>query len=414
MSTPSPDSEELLFSGLKVVDCGTWIAGPVAGTILADFGASVIKVEVPGAGDPYRALANGPLSPKSPWNYMWMCDGRNKRSISLNLAIAEGREILMRLVRDCDVFITNQPFPTRRKLRLNYEDLAPENERMIYASLTAFGEDGPDAELEGFDTIAWWARSGLMDRVRAPGATPGISVPGMGDHPTAVSLYAAIVTALMRRERTGKGGRVHTSLLANGLWSNACLAQGAFVGAEFPVREVPPPPPRFPNRVLYPASDGRFLILTMIRTSAEFDAMLIAAGREDLLADGRFATPEARLEFGGELVQELMETFASRPGREWLEMFREAGVPVMLVAETQDLPGDPQIAINKMVSPPTDPRVPAPFVINHPLNIDGMARAGARHAPLAGEDTADVLAELGFSEEQIASMAARGITRPAG
>ena len=113
------DENELLFEGLKVLDVGTWIAGPVAGTILADFGASVIKVEQPGMGDPYRYLANGPLSPQSDLNYMWMVDGRNKRSITLDLSTEEGRDVLMRLVRECDVYITNQPFATRRKLRLS-------------------------------------------------------------------------------------------------------------------------------------------------------------------------------------------------------------------------------------------------------------------------------------------------------
>ncbi len=409
MTTPS-EPEELLFSGLKVVDAGTWIAGPVAGTILADFGASVIKVEIPGAGDPYRALSNGPLSPAAPVNYMWMCDGRNKRSISLNLASDEGREIMMRLVRECDVFITNQPFPTRRKLRLNYEDLAPENERMIYASLTAYGEYGPDAELEGFDGVAWWARSGLMDRVRAPGAIPGGSVPGMGDHPTAVSLYAAILMALMRRQRTGKGGKVHTSLLANGIWSNACLGQGAMVGAQFPVREDPPPAPRFPNRVLYETSDGRLLQLYMVRTQPEFDSMLIAAGRDDLLADERFLDQPSRLENGVELVQILREMFSARTAAEWMETFRENDVPVTLVAEMEDLPNDPQLRANNIVAPPTDPRVNAELIINHPLNIDGLPREGARHAPLAGENTAEVLAELGFSTEEIAGLKARGVT----
>jgi crotonobetainyl-CoA:carnitine CoA-transferase CaiB-like acyl-CoA transferase len=408
MSTTEP--EDLLFSGLKVIDCGTWIAGPAAGTILADFGASVIKVEVPGAGDPYRALANGPLSPRSPWNYMWMCDGRNKRSITLNLATPEGREVLLKLVRDCDVFITNQPFPTRRKLRLNYEDLAPENSRMIYASLTAYGEAGPDAEHEGFDHSAWWARSGLMDRVRYPGATPGNSVPGMGDHPTAVALYAAIVTALLRRERTGHGGKVHTSLLANGIWANACLAQAAFVGAEFPVREIPPPPPRIPNRVIYETSDHRFMNFFMVRTHEEFDAVLIAAGREDLLGDQRFADPESRLEHGFELIAALRETFAARPAAHWRRLFRDFGVPVTMVADMEDLPEDPQVRVNGIVAPPTDPRVPAPLIVNHPLNIDGMPRAGARHAPAVGEDTAKVLAELGYDAATIALFMADGIT----
>lgn len=402
--------EPLLFEGLKVLDVGTWIAGPVSATILADFGASVIKVEVPGPGDPYRALANGPLSPRAPMNYMWLTDARNKRSITLNLAHPEGREILMRLVRECDVYITNQPFATRRKLRLTYEDLAHENERMVYASLTAYGEEGPDAELEGFDGVAWWARSGLMDMVRAPGATPGMSVPGMGDHPTAVSMYAAIITALLRRERTGKGGKVHTSLLANGVWANACLASGAVVHAEFPVREVPPPPPRTPNRVLFPTSDNRLLQLYMVRTHAELDGLLLAAGRDDLLADERFADPASRLENGPDLIEELKRTFAGRTAREWLALFREAGVPVTLVAEMADLPGDPQLRLNNIVVPPVDPSVPAGLVINHPLNIDGMPRVGARRAPEVGEHTAEVLAELGFSPDEVASLQERGVT----
>ena len=408
--TDSPASDELLFSDLKVIDCGTWIAGPVAGTILADFGASVVKVEVPGAGDPYRALSNGPLSPAAPMNYMWECDGRNKRSITLNLASEEGRDILLRMVRECDVFITNQPFPTRRKLRLNFEDLAPENQRMIYASLTAYGEVGPDAENEGFDHTAWWARSGLMDRVRYPGAIPGNSVPGMGDHPTAVALYAAIVTALLRRERTGLGGKVHTSLLANGVWANGCLAQAAVVGAEFPIREVPPPAPRFPNRVMYQSSDGRYFNFFMVRTHEDFNAVLIAAGRADLLTDPRFDTPDGWMEHGLELVDLLRATFASEPLSHWRAVFQEHGIVGGFVAEMEDLPHDPQILANNIVVAPSDPRVQSRLVVNHPLNIDGLAKVGVTYAPLAGENTAEVLAEMGFSSEEIEGLRARGVT----
>ncbi|MEO8539754.1 MAG: CoA transferase [bacterium] len=404
------EPEPLLFEGLKVVDCGTWIAGPVAGTILADFGASVIKVEIPGAGDPYRALANGPLSPSAPMNYMWECDGRNKRSIALNLASDEGREILLRLVRDCDVFITNQPFPTRRKLRLNYEDLAEENERMIYASLTAYGETGPDAENEGFDHTAWWARSGLMDRVRPPGGLPGNSVPGMGDHPTAVTLYAAIVTALLRRERTGRGGKVHTSLLANGVWANGCLAQAAAVGAEFPIREVPAPPARFPNRVLFETSDHRYFSFYMVRTHEDFDAVLVAIGREDVLADPRFSDPEARMENGAELVASLRATFGAKPMAHWREVFGEYGIIATVVAEMEDLPYDPQVIANNILVEPTGDGVASPFVVNHPLNVDGLPRRGPWHAPEVGEHTADVLRELGFGDDAIADFRTRGVT----
>lgn len=408
MTVSQPGSDEpLLFEGLKVVDCGTWIAGPVAATILADFGADVVKVEIPGAGDPYRALSGSPLGPRTDVNYNWIMDARNKRSIALNLASEEGRDILMRLVRECDVFVTNQPFPTRRKLRLNYEDLAQENPRLIYASLTAYGEAGPDAELEGFDGVAWWARSGLMDMVRYPGAIPGASVPGMGDHPTAVSVYASIVTALLRRERTGRGSKVHTSLLANGVWSNACFGQAALVGAEFPARDGSPP--RSPNRVLYETADNRLLQLYMVRTHDELDGLLLAAGREDLLADPRFGDPAARLENGLALIDDLRATFRTRSADEWMATFREYGVPVTLVAEMGDLATDPQLRANNIVAPPTGPGVPAEVIINHPLNIDGLPRQGARHAPDVGEQTGEILAELGFTPAAIASLRSRGV-----
>ena len=402
------ESSDLIFSGLKVLDVGTWIAGPVSTTILADFGASVIKIESPGLGDPYRQLAGYPLSPQSPINYCWVADGRNKRSVTLNLRSREGRDILMRLVADCDVYVTNQPFPTRRALNLQYEDLAPLNERMIFASLTAYGESGPDAELEGFDGVAWWARSGLMDMVRAPGATPGMSVPGMGDHPTAVTLYAAIVTALLRRERTGKGGRVHTSLLANGVWANTCLAQAALVEAVEPEREDGTRVPIIPNRTLFETADGRLLQLYMVRTMVELDALIIAAERTDLLADPRFAEYESRPANAPALIAELKATFRTRTAVEWLAIFRPANVPVTLVAEMQDLLHDEQLRVTNVVVPPTDPSVPVAFIVNHPINIEGLAQVGPRHAPEVGEHTAEVLEELGFSVDEIEALRVAG------
>ena len=399
-----PDESDLLFAGLKVLDVGTWIAGPVSATILADFGASVIKVEQPGVGDPYRQMVAA-----APINYAWLLDARNKRGISLNLKSEEGRDILMRLVRECDVYVTNQPPPMRRQLRLTYEDLAPLNERMIYASLTAYGEVGPDSDREGFDGVAYWARSGLMDLVRSPGAVPGMSTPGMGDHPTAVALYAAIVTALLRRERTGKGGKVHTSLLANGLWSNSCVAQGAFTGADIIAARRNQPPIISPNRTLYETSDERLLQLYMVRTQAELDALLIAAGATEILMDPRFSEPETRMEHIVEFIEALQLMFVTRTAAEWMATFRAANVPVSLVAQIEDLPYDEQILAIGAVEAPRDPRVPSPLVINHPVNVEGLARTGILHAPEIGEHTDEILAEMGFGGEEISGLRARGV-----
>ena len=405
---PSTSDDALIFEGLKVIDAASWIAGPVAATILADFGASVIKIEQPGVGDPYRRLAELPGTPKAPVNYDWVMDARNKRGIALNLKSEEGRDILLKLVRECDVFVTNQPPPMRRAMRLTYADLAPVNERMIYASLTAYGETGPDADREGFDGVAWWARSGLMDLVRSPGSVPGGSVPGMGDHPSAVSLYAAIVTALMRRERTGKGGHVHTNLLSNGLWSNACLAQAGFVGGEYSQlrsasRIVSP------NRNVYDTADGRLLQLYMVRTQPELDAMLIAAEAGDILADPRFGDAEGRAAHMSEFIEALRALFLTRTAGEWMAAFRAANVPVSHVAEVEDLPNDPQIHAIGAVERPNYEAPEGHYIIRHPVFVDGLARVGPKPAPEIGEHTDEVLAELGYTPEMIAAAHANGV-----
>ena len=215
--------ESLPFAGLKVVDCASVIAAPAAAVMLADYGADVVKIEPPG-GDMLRSLSHIPITPEAGNDWFWQLDGRNKRSLVLDLKAPEGAEIMRRLVREADVFITNQPFPVRESLGLRYEDLKPLNARLVYASLSAYGEEGPDRDRKGFDQLAYWGRSGLMELMRQPDGVPLQGLPGMGDHPTAVSLYAGIVTALFQRERTGEGTLVHTSLLANGLWSAAGIA----------------------------------------------------------------------------------------------------------------------------------------------------------------------------------------------
>ena len=259
---------DALFDGLKVVDAGTWIAGPVSSTILADYGADVTKIEMPGDGDAYRRLAHGPGTPNADINYAWAQDARNKRSITINLKTDEGQAILKKLVAQCDVYVTNYPLHMRRRLGLTYDDLKPLNPRMVYASLTAYGEYGPEKDREGFDLVAYWSRSGLMDVVRAPGAKPAHSLPGMGDHPTAISMYASIVTALLHRERTGEGSMVHTSLIANGVWAASCIAAAKFAdGSDF--SNYPNRAPRYFTREIYETADGRWLQFTFVRTEAE-------------------------------------------------------------------------------------------------------------------------------------------------
>ncbi len=249
-----------LFTGLKVIDCASWIAGPCAATILSDFGADVIKIEPPGAGDPWRAVQ---AIPNLSGDYYWQLTSRNKRSLALDLKHREGQAVLHRLCTQADVFITNFPLPVRDRLRMAPADLLPLNPRLIYASFTAYGEEGEEASKTGFDSTAYWARTGLMDMVRADAdTTPQRSMPGMGDHPSGTALYAAIVSALYRREKTGQGGLVKTSLLQNGLWANACAVQVRLFGTPVPMR---PKREDAPNALAnhYRSRDGRWFIMAL-------------------------------------------------------------------------------------------------------------------------------------------------------
>src|SRR5712671_5098628 len=205
-----------IFSGLKVVDLASFIAGPSAAVILSDFGADVIKVEPP-SGELWRHANQIPPQPQAKDAYQWHLNNRNKRGLTLDLKSPGAQQILEKLVKWADVLVVNTPHPARKRLKLEYEDVVPWNPRLIYADVTGFGDKGPDAGLPGFDITSYWARSGLLSMTRDAGAPPTWPVAGSGDNATAVGLYSAIVTALYRRERTGKGSHVTTSLLAQGV-----------------------------------------------------------------------------------------------------------------------------------------------------------------------------------------------------
>ena len=394
---------ELLFAGLRVLDVGTWIAAPTTAAMFADMGAEVIKVEQPGVGDAYRSYYQMPPSPNAEINYTWALDNKNKRSVTLNLKTAQGRDILHELVRRCDVYITNQPLAMRRELGLMWEDLEPLNRRMIYASLTAYGEEGPERDREGFDLVAYWSRSGLMNQMRHKGVEPFQAMAGLGDHPTGVALYGSIVTALLRRERTGKGGKAHTSLLANGLWSASCFAQAVWADGDFSTI-----PGQRVTTALYEAADGRWLQFSMVRQVEDFDRMIIAMGKAEWLADDRFATPEARIEHAQLFTQMLRDLVATRDAAQWMELLRAAQVPVALVAEFADLPSDEQVLRNDMATLPAED-IGMARMVRDPINVDGVGRVGAKRAPELGEHSEEILREMGFDDAAIARLKLDGV-----
>src|ERR1700691_5745989 len=280
-------ADDNIFTGLKVVDLASFIAGPSAAVILSDFGADVIKVEPP-AGDLWRRAHKIPPQPQANDAYPWHLANRNKRGMALDLKSSSAPQVLERLVKWTDVLIVNTPHPARKRLNLEYDDVVRWNPRLIYADLTGFGEKGPDANLPGFDITSYWARSGLLSMTRDAGAPPTWPVAGSGDNATAVGLYSAIVTALYRRERTGKGSYVTTSLLAQGVWSASVSIQAALCGANFFGLHDRMHPANAALNV-YRSSDGTWFVL--IVTPDKVPAVPNAIGRADLLTDPRFSEP---------------------------------------------------------------------------------------------------------------------------
>jgi formyl-CoA transferase len=392
-----------IFSGLKVVDLASFIAGPGAAVILSDFGADVVKVEPPD-GDTWRIGYKLPPQPKSDENYPWHLNNRNKRGLGLNLKSPEAGEILARLVKWADVLIVNTPLPARRRLKLTYEDVSQYNPKLIYADISGYGEKGPDADLPGFDITAYWARSGLLSSTRDAGAPPTLPVAGSGDHATAVGLFSAIVMGLYRRERTGKGSHVTTSLLAEGIWASGVLIQAALCDAKFfPLHDRRNPPNATMN--VYRSSDNKWFLIVL--TPDKWPGLAKAMGRPELLADPRF-TGAAQTKNSAQLTAILDEEFGAQPMAHWAEVFDKAHVPFGLVREPSEVIHDPQLRANDIVVPIEGAGEGLKFTVSSPMQIAGVAKVPAKRAPGIGEHNEEVLTELGFDREEIDVLRSKG------
>jgi len=392
-----------ILSGLRVIDCGTYIAAPAAAAILSDFGADVIKIERPPHGDPYRYLQHVAGMPVCDENYCWILDDRNKKSVALNLADPGAREALLKLVKNADVFITNYQPQLQRKFRIEYGDLAEMNDRLIYASVTGYGETGEDAEKPGFDATAYWARSGLMFSMHNGDADPVQSVAGFGDHPTSMTLFAAILLALYQRQITGRGAKVSTSLMANGIWSNGCHVQAALCNAQFL--------PKFTRKTFsnplinhYVARDGHRLFFCLLDPARDWPNLCRALAFGTLAEDPRFSTPAARRENNVALVELMDAAIAQHDLAHWAGIFKECDLVWGPVPSSWEAARDPQMECTEVFAEIR----PGLKTIQNPIMVAGAKQEKPRMAPGIGEHTREVLRSAGYTAEEIDDMTGRG------
>ncbi len=398
--------DSLPLSGIRVLDVSSFIAAPAAAVALGDYGADVIKIEPPGAGDPHRASWKNAGYPQAGVNFAWALEARNKRSLALDLKAPEGRAALERLIATADVMLVNFPPPVRERLKLRWEDLEAAHPRLIYASLTGYGESGPDRDRPGFDVTAFFARSGILDALRYEGQQAGFSLPGQGDRSTAMTLVAAIMMALYRRERTGKGGWVGTSLYANGVWSTGTLASGALLGAEV----APRPPREKATSALhqqYVARDGRWFLLLAHPEDKHWENVCRGLGLEHLLTDPRFAEKAGRHRNAGSLLGVFEALFASEDWAHWERVLTRIGVPFSAISKVIDIAGDEQALHAGIVMPCAAEGVPRTIATPIRLGWTGPRPAGA--PPELGQHSDEILAEAGLGEADIAALRAKGV-----
>lgn len=404
-------SENLLLKGIKVIDAASFIAGPASTTILSDFGAEVIKIEPPKIGDSLRHLImrTRRVNPQSERDYCWHLTSRNKKSLALDLNSEKGQEILRELIKDSDVFVTNMPEKTRQKLKIRAEDLLPMNDRLVYGSLTGYGEDGEDSHRTAFDVLAWWARSGLMDVVRpSDNSSPGSIPIGMGDQPSGVALFASIMTALYRREKTGKGGEVYTSLMANGAWSNGSYIQAGLFNADFPDRQIEAPLHPFGGR--YKTKDGRFLLLAIIDAAKEWPKFLKAMNLEYLNEDEKFSSFKNLNSNFRDLYKILEEQFAQYNLSEVIDKLKNSGVTFGFMNKSNDLSEDRQFLDSEVLIKYDNKAFgDNSLTVNSPVFLKNEPKKIPEKGPELGEHTKQILLSLGKSEQDIKQLKKEGI-----
>jgi len=400
--------QQPLLDGIRVVELATFVFGPGSTAVLADFGADVIKVEAPGLGDPFRHAHNSPPFMPLDFAYMWQQDNRNKRSIALDLKDPDGRAALLALVRGADVLVTNFPPKVLAKLQIAYQDLQPENPRLIYGQITGYGEQGPDADKPGFDGNAYWARTGLMDVVRTAEADPSLPAAAMGDHPSAMTMFAGVMTALYRRERTGLGTKVSTSLMANGLWAASAMLAGVLAGTA-PFQRSSRVAPRNALLNQYRTADDRWLSIIVLQEDKNWPAFATAIERTDLVADPRFAATADRHANARELAAILDEVFRSRTYAEWSPLLLAQGVTFSLVATMEEVIDDPQARLNDMLVEVAGHAHGRGQAVNSPFWLRDAPKVPARLGPELGAQGREILREAGYGEADIERLVARGV-----
>jgi crotonobetainyl-CoA:carnitine CoA-transferase CaiB-like acyl-CoA transferase len=384
------------LAGLRVLELARILAGPWAGQILADLGADVIKVERSGVGDDTRGWGP-PFVEAADGGHLGAAyfhgTNRGKRSIELDFESERGRRIVRKLAARSDVLIENFKVGSLAKFGLDYASLAPDNPRLIYCSVTGFGQTGPNAQRPGYDLMAQ-GMGGMMDLTGNPDGEPMRAGVPVSDLFTGVYSAVGILAALARREKTGRGGLVDTALIDTTVGILANQALNYLISGKPPKRMGNAHPNVIPYQV-FPVADGHIIIAS--GNDSQFGKLCAVLGEPDLAKDPRYVDNKARLEHRPELIGHLCGLTAKIPRAALLEKLEAVGVPAGPINDLAQVFADPQVIHRGMRIDPPSAEAKAGSIpgVRTPIMLDGAPAAAERCAPRLGEHTAEILREIG-------------------
>ena len=399
----------LTLTGVRVVELSTFIAVPACARFFADQGADVIKVEARG-GDAVRWNGVSEGRSGSPYeNTTFDLENANKRGVVLNLKDPKGKEILFRLLADADVFLTNWRPQALEKAGLTYEALHGRFPKMVYGTLTGYGDKGPDKDLPGYDFTAFWARGGIMESLRQKGEWPINLIPGMGDHIAGLLLASGVMAALFDAQRSGVGQRVCINLLHTAIWDQAIMLQAAQytqLGQKYPISRRTADNP---FNCAYRTSDGRFMQISMPPFDVFYPKFMPLIGRADLVGDPRYTMESiTKNKLHAEFIDILTAAFEQKTAAEWDEIFTENDIPHSVLRGWEEALEDPQANANDVYYEMHYPTGTTVKLVRQPVFIgDGLPEY--RMAPMLGEHSEEVLRSLGYGDEELKALHESGV-----
>ena len=407
------ETKKMPLEGIKVVELDNFVASPTAAQLLCTYGAEVIKVETLD-GDVMRLAGGHQIAPyENDCNPLFTIHNSNKKLISLSYKTEEGKQILLELIKDADVFITNVREKSLVRNGLDYETLKAMNPGLIYAHLSGYGEKGPSAADPGFDISAFWLRSGPLADWETEGSFPMVPTYAFGDMVTSSSFFSGILMALFARTQTGEGTKVETSLYANGIWCNAI----GVVQTQFDRKHLNPDPfrPTDPFSQTYCCRDGRWIGVFCNEYQADKEKFARLLGIEDIIDDPRYESVETLHATDAivESIERCNEIFKQKTAQEWRDFFSANNVASEIMTQSCEVSSDPQAIANEYVVPVeyNDEDRTTVMMPNPPVTFSSLGRRGYTPSGAIGQDTVEVLRSLGYTEEKIAQMQASGAVR---